>query len=919
MTTPEQKELSSRYEPQSIETTIYERWEEAGYFHADADNQAESFTIVIPPPNVTGYLHIGHALNNTLQDILIRWRRMQGRNALWVPGTDHAGIATQHVVERQLREKEGVDRRDLGREKFLERVWEWKEQYGSRIIGQLKRLGCSCDWQRTRFTMDDGLSRAVLTVFKRLFEEGLIYRGNYLVNWSPKLQTALSDDEVVHKEVHGHLWHIKYPLADGSGFIQVATTRPETMLGDTAVAVHPEDPRYAEMHGKTVILPLMNREIPIITDGIVEKEFGTGAVKVTPAHDPNDYEMGRRHDLEFINLLKPDGILNENAGPYAGLSTQEARKRVVADLEAQGLLVKVEDHLHSVGHCYRSGCVIEPYMSKQWFVKMKPLTIPAIEAVKRGAANGGIDFVPKHYENVYFHWMENVRDWCISRQLWWGHRIPIFECFDCGHVWCEIDQAPERCPKCASYNIAQDPDVLDTWFSSALWPFSTLGWPDQTPELARYYPTSVLVTAHDIIFFWVSRMIIMGLKFMGEVPFDKVAINPMVMDEHGKKMSKSSGTAIDPLEVIGEMGADTMRLTMASYPTQSRQISLSEKRFETYRNFTNKLWNAARFVLMNVEDLTAEELVAGIPLEELELEDRWILGQMSQATANATRALEAFGFDAYVDTLYKFIWNQYCDWYLELVKDRLYDSGKGSSRRMNAKSRKTAQVVLATVLEHILRLLHPVAPFITEEIWQNLKSRWGTAVASDEGKSPSSMALARESIMIAPWPTALFEAEKYQDEIHAMDFIQEAIGRIRNIRGEMNVPPSMKVDIEIVSPTAQRLATLKAGEHYFRSLIGIGVLEFGPERTRQGFASACAIEDVTLYVYVPEELRLQERDRLDKEIARLEKGVKGSEAKLGNEKFVSSAPEAVVQAERERQAKMQTELASLQERRAALG
>ena len=910
MSTTEHPELSSRYEPQAIENALYQKWEAAGYFHADVMGAKEPFTIVIPPPNVTGYLHIGHALNNTLQDILIRWRRMQGRDALWVPGTDHAGIATQHVVERQLREKEGLDRRDLGREKFLERVWEWKEQYGSRIIRQLKRLGSSCDWERERFTMDAGLSRAVMTVFKRLFEEGLIYRGYYLVNWSPKLQTALSDDEVVYKEVKGHLWHLKYPLEDGSGFIQVATTRPETMLGDTAVAVHPDDERYTAMLGKRVMLPLMNRSIPIITDELVEKEFGTGAVKVTPAHDPNDYEMGKRHGLEFINILNPDGTLNENAGEYKGLTTQEARKRVVAALEAQGLLVKIEDHVHQVGHCYRSGCVIEPYMSKQWFVKMKPLCEPAIAAVR----SGEVRFVPEQYENVYYHWMENVRDWCISRQLWWGHRIPIFECFDCGHVWCETETAPERCPKCGGFNIAQDPDVLDTWFSSALWPFSTLGWPDKTAELAKYYPTSVLVTAHDIIFFWVSRMIIMGLHIMERPPFTTVVINPMVMDEHGKKMSKSSGTAIDPIEKIEEMGADTMRLTLASYPSQSRQISLSEKRFENWRNFNNKLWNAARFVLMNVEDLTAEELAAGVAPEALELEDRWILGRLNETIQNATRALEAFEFDSYIDTLYKFIWNQYCDWYLELVKDRLYATGKGGSRRMEAGSRKTAQVVLATVLERILRLLHPAAPFITEEIWQNLKGRWGTAQG---GGTEASAALRHDSIMIAPWPVA-DEKQRYQDEIQAMDFIQEAIGRIRAIRGEMGIPPGTKVEIEIVAPGAQRLELLRAGEHYFLSLIAIKELRLGPERTLKGFASASALEDVTLFVHLPEELQKQERERLDKEIAHLDKGVKGSEGKLANEKFVGSAPEAVVQAERDRLNKLRNELASLKERRTAL-
>lgn len=897
-------QLSSRYNPHDLEPALYERWEKGGYFTANPASPAEPYTIVIPPPNVTGYLHIGHALNNTLQDILIRWRRMQGKDALWVPGTDHAGIATQHVVEKKLWKDEHLDRRDLGREKFLERVWAWRDQYGTRIITQLKRLGCSCDWSRTRFTMDAGLSRAVLTVFKRLFEEGLIYRGDYLVNWSPKLQTALSDDEVEYKMVKGHLWHIRYPMADGEGSIIVATTRPETMLGDTAVAVHPEDERYKHLIGRQVKLPLMHRLIPIIADTFVEREFGTGAVKVTPAHDPNDYDMGLRHELKMINILTPDGHLNDNAGPYKGLEILAGRKKVVEDLEAQGLLIKVEDHEHSVGHDYRSGCVVEPYLSKQWFVKMKPLTGPAIEAVR----SGRIQFVPSHYENVYYHWMENVRDWCISRQLWWGHRIPIYYCADCGHIWCEVERAPKGCPRCSSPRIHQDPDVLDTWFSSALWPFSTLGWPDKTPELDKYYPTNTLVTAHEIIFFWVARMIIMGLKFMGDIPFSKVVINPLVMDEHGKKMSKSSGTAIDPIEVIDQIGADSIRLTMASYPTQSRHISLSDKRFESMRNFSNKLWNATRFVLMNTEDLSAESLAAGPDPKFLELEDKWILANLNRATQQATAALEQFGFDAYVDSVYKLIWNYYCDWYVELVKDRLYSSDPAGQGRLTPASRTTAQVVLVSVLEQILRLLHPVAPFITEEIWQNLKSRWGNGNSRFDS----------DVLMTARWPEAAPAAEGEAAIESAMNLIQEAIGRIRAIRGELNVPPGTKVDIDIVTSNTVRLDLLDLQQHYIRNLTAIGELRFGSAHTLAGFSSTAVIEDVTIHVMLPEELRAQERTRLDKEIARLEKGVSGAEKKLSNEKFIGGAPADVVQAERDKLEKLKIELAALAAKRKGL-
>jgi valyl-tRNA synthetase len=900
-------ELSSRYDPHALEARIYESWEREGYFVADPKRPGKPYAIVIPPPNVTGFLHIGHALNNALQDILIRWRRMQGYNVLWVPGTDHAGIATQHVVERDLR-KQGIDRRDLGREKFLERVWAWKEQYGSRIIHQLKRLGCSCDWSRERFTMDAGLSRAVATVFKRLFDEGLIYRGDYLVNWSPKLQTALSDDEVVHKEIHGHLWHFRYPMEGGEGSVVVATTRPETMLGDTAVAVHPDDERYAAMRDKCVLLPIMNRRIPIIADDFVDKAFGTGAVKVTPAHDPNDYDMGKRHGLEFINLLNPDGTLNENAGAFAGLSVQEARKRVVAKMEELGLLVKIEPHVHSVGHCYRSDCVVEPYLSKQWFVKMRPLCEPAIRAVKEGR----VEFVPKHYENIYFQWLENVRDWCISRQLWWGHRIPVFTCQAQGHVFCEVESVPERCPKCGGA-VEQDPDVLDTWFSSQLWPFSTLGWPDQTDDLKKYYPTSVLVTGFDIIFFWVARMIVAGLKFMDEPPFSKVFINPIVRDEHGKKMSKSTGNAIDPLEVIGELGADTMRLAMTGYPMQSRHISLSEKQFERMRNFCNKLWNAARFALMNTEDLPASSMAAPVAEADLQPEDRWILSGLGRAIRQATGALEAFSFDGYLDAVYKFVWNEYCDWYLELVKDRLYGKAEAGTSRASEASRRAAQATLIVVLENSLRLLHPVAPFITEEIWQQIKGRWGAA-----GSGVGRLGLGAPSIMVAAWPDDESFAADPATEAE-LSLVQQAVGAIRNIRGEMGVPPSEPVNVEILTPNAKKRSLMAEGAHYLRALTRIGNLHVAEAPALKGFVAANAFDDVVVHVELPQALVEQERARLDKEIARLEKGVAGSRGKLGNEKFAAGAPEAVVAAEREKLEKMETELSAFKAKREKLG
>ncbi|HHY61018.1 MAG TPA: valine--tRNA ligase, partial [Clostridia bacterium] len=701
-------ELAKTYSPKEVEAKWYRYWEENGYFHQDVDPDREAFSIVMPPPNVTGSLHMGHALDNTLQDILTRWRRMQGYNTLWLPGTDHAGIATQVRVEEEIA-KEGLSKYDLGREKFLERVWDWKHTYGNRITQQLRTLGASCDWQRERFTLDEGCSRAVREVFKRLYDKGLIYRGDYIINWCPKCQTTISDIEVEHHETQGHLWHIKYPLAGEDGYVVVATTRPETMLGDTAVAVHPEDERYRHFIGKTVILPLVNREIPVIADEYVDPEFGTGVVKITPSHDPNDFEVALRHNLPGLTVMDKQGRMNENAGPYQGLDRYECRKKIVADLEAQGFLLKVEEHQHAVGQCYRCDTVIEPMVSKQWFVKMKPLAEPAMRAVEEGR----IRFVPERFTKIYLGWLENIRDWCISRQLWWGHRIPVWYCRDCEAEICAL-QEPEVCPKCGSKHLEQDPDVLDTWFSSALWPFSTMGWPEQTEDLKKFYPTSVLVTGRDIIFFWVARMIFMGLEFMQDVPFREVFIHGLVLDAQGRKMSKSLGNGIDPMEVIEQYGADTLRFMLITGNTPGNDLRFQYERLEGARNFCNKIWNASRFALMHLGDMEP-----GAPKERLELADRWILSRLNHTVRQVTNYLERYELGEAARELYDFIWSEFCDWYIELVKPRLYG-------KVTPESRATAQQVLWYTLSEILRLLHPFMPFISEEIWQHLPHREGS-------------------------------------------------------------------------------------------------------------------------------------------------------------------------------------------------
>ena len=894
--------IISRYDPSAIETRWYAFWESRGFFHADETSPAASYTIVIPPPNITGVLHIGHGLNNTLQDVLVRRKRMQGYNTLWLPGTDHAGIATQNVVEREIL-KEGKTREDLGREEFLKRVWKWREEKGGTIIQQLKRLGSSCDWSRTRFTLDQGLSRAVMTVFKRLYDERLIYKGNYIINWCPRCLTALADDEVDYKELHGKLWYIKYPIKDEpERLCLVATTRPETMLGDTAVAVNPSDERYQDLIGKTAVLPLLNREMTIIADEYVSAEFGTGMVKVTPAHDPNDYQMGKRHQLPEINIFHPDGRINENGGPYNGLDRYEARKKIVKDLEALGALEKIEDYTHSVGHCYRCHTAIEPYVSEQWFVRMKELAAPAILAVEQGKTR----FVPRMWENTYYHWMRNVRDWCISRQLWWGHRIPAWTCDSCGHIEVSADHAPERCSSCGRLTLTRDPDVLDTWFSSALWPFSTLGWPDETKDLQVYYPTSVLVTAHEILFFWVARMIMMGLKFRGEVPFHDVYIHAMVFDEKTKKkMSKSLGNVIDPLEMIEKYGADALRMTLCAYAIKGKNLYMSEERFVGYRNFMNKIWNAARFVLSSTEDLTAELIAQGIDEEALGIEDRWILSVFASTIHDADAALDDYSFDQLINILYDFVWHQYCDWYLELAKPRL--SGKEGPR-----VRTNTQMILLYVLEGVLRLLHPVIPFITEEIWQKIRERYSLehfpkGTKPDKESRIFFEAISKPSIMIAPWKQAFGEEYIREDIEKEQKLIIDTIYTIRKIRGEINIPPGTATDVYISGGKSGTLQILEKNQQQLETLLNTKKLVLGERAPKGEFSSSIIIWDLLIEVILPSEMREEEMRRLEKELEKTEKDLSGLEKKMGNENFVSRAPAEIVGNARSKMEQLQRE------------
>ncbi|MBU1487353.1 valine--tRNA ligase [bacterium] len=856
-------DIPKAYEPHQTEEKWSRYWQEKGYFKADNTAKGKPpYSIVIPPPNVTGSLHMGHALNNTLQDILVRWRRMQGYNALWLPGTDHAGIATQNVVERQIA-KEGMARHDLGREAFVERVWMWKEEYGNRIIEQLKRLGASCDWSRLRFTMDAGLSKAVREVFVRLCEEGLIYQGDYIINWCPRCHTALSDIEVEHQDLNGYLYYLRYPLqAPGSRLqaICVATTRPETMLGDTAVAVNPGDERYKGLIGQKAVLPILNREIPVIGDDFVRLEFGSGAVKVTPAHDPNDFEMGRRHNLTFINVLTPSAKMNKEAGPYAGMDRYECRSQLIEDLGKQDLLEKIEDYSYSVGHCYRCHTVVEPYLSRQWFVRMKELARPAIKAVKEGKT----EFIPKHWEKTYFDWMENIKDWCISRQIWWGHRIPVWYCKDCGQTLV-LREDPANC-KCGSSSLEQDSDVLDTWFSSALWPFSTLGWPQMSRDLEVYYPTSVLSTSFDIIFFWVARMMIMGLKFMDEVPFKKVYIHALIRDEKGQKMSKSKGNVVDPLDIIKDYGTDALRFTLSALSAQGRDIFLSKEQIEGYRHFANKLWNAARFILMNLEGMRNAEC----GMRNAELADRWIVSRLNQVIKEVTISLEEFKFNEAAMALYNFVWHEFCDWYLELAKIWLYGEDE--------EKRQAVQHLLVTTFGNILKLLHPFMPFMTEEIWQKLP------VVKEQ-----------ESIIRQSWPKA--EENRIDEKaIKDMELVREVIYRIRNLRAEMGISLKTKAKVLIKGENS----ALRENQDYILRLASLSLIEMGEDTAKPSLSATAVIGGLEIYLPLGDLIDLEaERARLAKELKKIEEDLSRIQTKLANEAFRAKAPKEVVKKQEE--------------------
>ena len=863
------KELDKQYSPQNVEDRTYKFWCDHKYFHAEVNPDKKPYTIVIPPPNITGQLHMGHALDETLQDILIRWRRMEGYETLWLPGTDHASIATEAKIVEAMR-KEGITKEEIGREKFLERAWEWKAQYGGRIVEQLKKLGSSCDWDRERFTLDEGCSKAVREVFCKLYDKGLIYRGERIINWCPHCLTSISDAEVEYEDQAGHFWHLRYPFKDGSGYLELATTRPETLLGDTAVAVNPNDERYKDMVGKTLILPIVHREIPVIADDYVDIEFGTGVVKITPAHDPNDFEVGLRHNLEVINVLTPDAKIVDDYPKYAGMDRYEARKAIVEDLQAEGALVEIEDYSHNVGTCYRCGTTVEPRVSKQWFVKMEPLAKPAVEVVR----NGEVKFVPERFDKTYFHWMENIKDWCISRQLWWGHRIPAYYCDDCGEVMVSAQEV-HTCSKCGGHHVHQDPDTLDTWFSSALWPFSTLGYPDDTKELEYFYPTDTLVTGYDIIFFWVARMIFSGVEHMGQVPFHTVLIHGLVRDAQGRKMSKSLGNGIDPLLVIDQYGADALRFTLATGNAPGNDMRFSDEKVKASRNFANKLWNAARFVLMYLGN---DYSYPGLP-KDLAIEDKWILSKVNTLAKEVTDNLERFELGIAVAKLYDFIWDVFCDWYIEIAKIRLH-SGEGAD---------TAKAVLVYVLTDILKLLHPFMPFITEEIYQ--------AIPHDT-----------ESIMISKWPE-YDPTLSFADEEAQMEKIMDAIRAIRNRRAEMNIPPSKKSKVYVETALSDVFAV---GSEFIKRLAYASDVEIADAFGDLGNTVTIVTNDAKIYIPLGDLVDFEaEAKRLQKELAAAEEKLAFINKKLDNPGFVNKAPEKVVQQNRDEAAKLTEKIANL--------
>ena len=882
------KELAKTYDPKSMEDRIYGEWLEKKYFHAEVDRSKKPFTIVMPPPNITGKLHMGHALDNTLQDILIRYKRMQGYNALWIPGTDHASISTEVKVINQLK-SEGIDKNELGREGFLKRTWEWREEYGRTIVDQLKKIGSSCDWDRERFTMDEGCSKAVQEVFLRLHKKGYIYKGSRIINWCPVCKTSISDAEVEHEEQAGHFWHINYPIKGSDKFVEIATTRPETLLGDSALAVNPDDERYKDIVGKTVILPLVGREIPVIADAYVDKEFGTGVVKITPAHDPNDFEVGKRHNLPEINILNDDATINENGGKYAGMDRYEARKVMVEELKEQGLLVKVVDHVHNVGTHDRCGTTVEPMIKQQWFVKMEEMAKPAIEAVK----NGDLTFVPERFDKTYLHWLENIRDWCISRQLWWGHRIPAYYCDDCGEIVVDREM-PKVCPKCGGTHFTQDPDTLDTWFSSALWPFSTLGWPENTEDLDYFYPTDVLVTGYDIIFFWVIRMVFSGYEQTGKCPFHHVLIHGLVRDSLGRKMSKSLGNGIDPLEIIDQYGADALRFTLVTGNAPGNDMRFYMERVEASRNFANKIWNASRFIMMNVTALkeneheqseysfsteqSATDRRSGACVKEMDLTqltgaDKWILSKVNTLAQDVTANMDKFELGIAVQKLYDFIWEEFCDWYIEMVKPRLYNE--------EDQTKAAALWTLKTVLTNALKLLHPYMPFITEEIYRNLTGE--------------------ESIMISAWPE--FKAEwSFQKEEAEVELIKEAVRSIRNVRSSMNVPPSKKAHVIVVSEKPQVREVFEGSKAFFGTLSYASQVTVQEDKSGIGEDAVSAlIPDAAVYMPFAELVDLEkEIERLKKEEERLTKELARVNGMLSNEKFISKAPQSKIDEEKEK-------------------